>query len=73
MNESHRVWVEFDTGEDPIGGRLSCGDDERPFTGWLGLIAALESAVAGLKDRSDDAGEGLPGAEAPRPSSAKLG
>lgn len=72
MSESLRVWVEFDTGRDPIGGRLSCRDSERAFTGWLGLIAALESAIAERKDRGDDAGEGPPGAGDPRPSAANF-
>ena len=46
MSDSLRVYVDFDHSDDPIAGRLRVGHSERPFTGWLGLIAALESAIA---------------------------
>jgi hypothetical protein len=69
MSGSLRVYVDFETSEDPIAGRLSCGNGDRPFTGWLGLIAALESAIAGPWDRSDG-GEGPPGAGDPPASSS---
>jgi hypothetical protein len=40
-----RVWVEFDPGDEPIAGRLSTERGQRTFTGWLGLITALQSAL----------------------------
>jgi hypothetical protein len=69
VSGSLRVYVDFDQSEDPITGRLSCGNGNRPFTGWLGLIAALESAIAGPWDRADGC-EGSPGAGDPRTSAA---
>lgn len=44
--EPLRIVVEIDRGADTIVGR--CRDErggERPFSGWLGLIAALERAL----------------------------
>jgi hypothetical protein len=67
VSESLRVYVDFETSEDPIAGRLSCGHAERAFTGWLGLIAALETAIAGPWGQSDGC-EGPPGAGDPRAS-----
>ena len=66
MTGSLRVYVDFDTREDPIAGRLSSQAGERPFTGWLGLISALESAI-GPGDQ-DEAREGSRGAGVPRAS-----
>jgi len=59
-----RVFVEFDATDDPIAGSLSAGDEQRPFTGWLGLISALERAID--TGRVAHAREGLPGAGHPR-------
>jgi hypothetical protein len=63
---SLRVYVDFDTRTDPIAGRLSSQDGEWPFTGWLGLISALESVI-GPRDQ-EEAREGSLGAGAPRAS-----
>jgi hypothetical protein len=38
--------LEFDEARDPITGTLTVGGAQRPFTGWLGLIAVLEAAIA---------------------------
>jgi hypothetical protein len=41
-----RVTVEFDSGSDPMSGRmLDEGGGSRAFTGWLGLAAALANVV----------------------------
>jgi hypothetical protein len=67
VSETLRVYVDFDNREDPIAGRLRVGDGERPFTGWLGLIAALEYAIAdqrsasGIKTSSAETDVGCPG------------
>lgn len=53
-----QVSVEFDEARDPIAGTLTVGGAQRPFTGWLGLIAALEEAIAGR------AGDPLPASAA---------
>jgi hypothetical protein len=45
MNERLRIGLEFDEPTDPIAGTLTVGEAQRPFTGWLGLIAALEAAI----------------------------
>ena len=47
MAERLRIGLEFDESGDPIAGTLTVGEAQRPFTGWLGLIAALEAAIAG--------------------------
>jgi hypothetical protein len=47
MEERLRIGLEFDQPGDPIAGTLTVGGAQRPFTGWLGLIAALEAAIAG--------------------------
>jgi hypothetical protein len=60
------VYVDFDKRVDPIAGRLSTEAEERPFTGWLGLIAALESAI-GARDPDEARGE-VRGAGTPRAS-----
>jgi len=52
VSESLRVYVDFDNRDDPIAGSLRVGQSERPFTGWLGLISALESAIADRRSGS---------------------
>jgi hypothetical protein len=52
--------VRFDT--EPIQGRLYEGEDagrlDRPFSGWLGLMAAIEAARgAGRVARDESRGE----------------
>jgi hypothetical protein len=47
MSERLHVSVDFEAAGDPIAGTLTVGGAQRPFTGWLGLIAALEAAIAG--------------------------
>lgn len=44
-DETRRLALEVRFGADPIEGRV-CEDDgeERPFSGWLGLMAAIEAA-----------------------------
>lgn len=64
MTEPLRVCLEFDATDDPIAGSVSAGAEQRPFTGWLGLISALEHAID--VGRSADPREGLQGAEGPR-------
>lgn len=46
MSSALRVELFFESGEDPIAGRLACGGRERPFAGWLGLISTLQEALA---------------------------
>ena len=65
-----RVCVEFDATDDPIAGCLSTGEEQRPFTGWLGLISALERAID--DGRVEDAREGLRGAGGPRERDAAV-
>jgi hypothetical protein len=47
MPEPLRVYLEFEASGDPITGTVTSGNERRPFTGWLGLIAGLENAVGG--------------------------
>jgi len=67
VNDPLRVCVEFDPGDDPIAGKLSSEGGERTFTGWLGLITALQSAL--LTRQTDPSRDGDPD-EAPRGSGA---
>jgi hypothetical protein len=47
VTERLHVSLEFEAACDPIAGTMTVGGAQRPFTGWLGLIAALEAAIAG--------------------------
>ena len=40
-----RVTLEFEQGSDPPCGRLLAGQAVYPFSGWLGLAAALEHVI----------------------------
>jgi hypothetical protein len=45
-SERTRVTVEFESGSEPMTGRmLDEGGRSQPFTGWLGLAAALGSVL----------------------------
>lgn len=47
-----RITLEFDPGADPITGSLREGKGvRRPFAGWLGLAAALETTLRGGSSR----------------------
>jgi hypothetical protein len=65
MSDPLRVCVDFDARGDPIAGTVTTGAEQRPFTGWLGLIAGLENAIEGWQE--DDGGVGFPGAQRPAP------
>jgi hypothetical protein len=45
-----RVTLEFERGTDPPCGRLLASQAIYPFTGWLGLAAALERALSAGTD-----------------------
>jgi hypothetical protein len=47
MADLLRIALDHETTSDPIAGTLRVDGAQRPFTGWLGLIAALEAAIAG--------------------------
>jgi hypothetical protein len=51
MNEPLRVQLEFDAARDAMAGTLSSGSDRQRFSGWLGLMAALENAVGRWQGR----------------------
>jgi ABC-type uncharacterized transport system fused permease/ATPase subunit len=57
MREAVRLAVEIDTGEDPIAGRVFTEAGKQSFTGWLGLISALEGAVTGAGPAGSGAAE----------------
>ena len=50
MAEPLRVYLEFEGSEDPIAGTVTSGQERRPFTGWLGLLAGLENAIGRERD-----------------------
>ena len=50
------VYVEFDTGGEPIAGRLETSEGQQPFTGWLGLISGLERAIGAWHQAGSSAG-----------------
>jgi hypothetical protein len=65
MDKPLRVFVDFDTGGDPIAGSVSTGLGSEAFTGWLELISGLERALSGWVRP----GAGGPGARPPVPGS----
>jgi hypothetical protein len=50
-----RVIVELERAENPISGTVQIESErDRPFVGWIGLLAALEAALGtGGQDRED--------------------
>jgi hypothetical protein len=47
--------VSVESAGTPITGRvLVGGQPERPFTGWVGLVAALDDAIRALQQRNGD-------------------
>lgn len=62
MTEPLHLHLELEPTE-PIAGTLSVGEGERRrFTGWLDLLAALETACeAGRKDGAEGSAELEPG------------
>jgi hypothetical protein len=43
-----RITLEFDPGQEPISGRvLDRNEQGQPFSGWMGLVAALQEALGG--------------------------
>ena len=58
--EPRRLALEVRFDADPISGRVyDDGRVDRPFSGWLGLMAAIDAARnAHLATPSDDNGEG---------------
>jgi hypothetical protein len=60
VNGPLRVCVDFESAQDPIAGTLSIGDDQRSFTGWLGLISGLQRAVDDQHELPEEAADGAP-------------
>jgi hypothetical protein len=62
-----RLALELHTDHDPISGWLSYdeggGHVQRPFTGWLGLMAAIGRAAEGDPSKAVDDKAALPGAD----------
>jgi hypothetical protein len=54
MSEPRRLALEVRFDAEPIEGRVYDSDDaarlDRPFSGWLGLMSALEAARGGLPE-----------------------
>lgn len=60
-----RLILEYEPGSDPISGTLLDDSGGRPFTGWLQLAAALETALSAAQNEGVDsttANEPAPGA-----------
>jgi hypothetical protein len=54
--QPRRITLELDSDAEPITGRIGEeGGDSRPFTGWLGLAAALSWTLGGGEDGTDPA------------------
>jgi hypothetical protein len=47
----------------PTGHVRVAGDDDQPFTGWLGLLTALDAATKVVAGRLDREGESLDAAK----------
>jgi hypothetical protein len=49
----NRVWIEIDASSEPIAGVVHHGcEPDRPFAGWLELVAVLEAARRPRPDQS---------------------
>jgi hypothetical protein len=49
---SDRVWIEIDPAREPIAGVVHDGSEpDRPFAGWLELVALLEATRRPGADR----------------------
>ena len=61
FDEPHRLTLEFDSDAEPIAGRVYFQEDEvvLPFSGWIGLITAIETAGTSGPDVSAASG-GIP-------------
>jgi hypothetical protein len=59
--EPRRLGLEVRFDAEPIEGRLYDHEDDggldRPFSGWLGLMSAIEAARGGDPPSPDDRGE----------------
>lgn len=65
------ILVSLDLDAPAIAGDVSvAGTPATPFTGWLGLMSALNAASAAIRDANPPAGEGS--ASAPRDSAAGI-
>ena len=52
-----RVWIEVDPASDPIAGVVHQGvEPGRPFSGWLELVALLESTRGPAPSRGSPSG-----------------
>jgi hypothetical protein len=53
-----RIVVDLTPGAAPIAGYVSVwAQGSRPFTGWIGLFAALRAAAEGITGNSVDGGD----------------
>jgi hypothetical protein len=59
MADLLRIALDLETTSDPIAGTLRVDGAQRPFTGWLGLIAALEAAITNRGDVASIATAGI--------------
>lgn len=63
MSKTAELMLTIDVESDPISGSVSAtGVEARPFTGWIELVAAIESAR-----REDQTLGQVPGAKGTRP------
>lgn len=52
QGEPIRAYLELECSGDTIAGRLLLGEDERPFAGWMELVAAIETVWHGSAPRT---------------------
>ena len=67
MNQGLRVWVDFESGGDPIAGNVRTTWGGQAFTGWLELISGLEHALREWREPGASGQGAEPLASGPHP------
>jgi hypothetical protein len=57
--DAHRIVLDVKAGGPPISGRITNGPRATQFTGWIGLLSALEEAIAGHGGTDSKRAQGL--------------
>ena len=49
------ITLELRLAGDELDGRATDGGEERPFSGWLGMLVAIDAMLAAAPDAADEA------------------
>jgi hypothetical protein len=47
------ITLELHLADEELDGRASDGSEERPFSGWLGMLVAIDAMLAAAPDQDD--------------------